>query len=137
MKDKDTLDMDALIDDALSSERLRPAPITLQRRVEERVRLIALCDHEQARFRYSMAVLGTALLAVFGGAAFVLCFTSLSDLISHGVSGGKGQLDYWTTSISTAWKGYSGAYSLLTSVLLAGGAVLLGLIPLRKRIWGH
>ena len=96
-----------------------------------------LLEQERTRFRYSMATLAVAFLGALCLAALAVSLTNLSDLIVHGVSGGKGQYDSLATSMWQSWSGYRGAYSLLLSMLLAGGTVLLGLIPLRRYRSSH
>lgn len=129
--------MDTAIEQALRSERLRPAPINLRRRIEQRLRIAQLRDHESLRFRYSMAALGAALLAAMMIAGMLVSFTNLSVLINHGVSGGRGQYDAFTTSMQISYSGYGGAYSLISSMLLAGGTVLVALIPIGRHLLRH
>lgn len=129
--------IDALIEQALRSERLRPTPIMLHRRVEQRVRIAQLRDHEALRFRYSMATLGLAFLAALLVAGLVVSFTNFSILINHGVSGGRGQYDAFTTSMQISYSGYSGAYSLISSMLLACGTILVALIPIGWQFRSH
>ncbi len=137
MRDKNSVDIDAMIEQALSSETLRPAPLTLHRRVTERVRIASLLEQERSRFRYSMAILTAAFLGVFVLAGLLVSYTTLSELISYGISGGRGQIDAYATSMLLSWAGYSGAYSLLLSIMGASIAVVLGLISLRKYLWSN
>jgi len=129
--------IEAIIDTALRAEPLRPVPLTLHRRVEERIRIAALLEQEKVRFRYSMATLAIAVLGSLALAGLVLSVTNLSDVLMHGVAGGKGQYDSYATSMMQSWSAYRGAYSLLLSIVLAGGTVLLGIIPLRRFITSH
>ncbi|MCC6143421.1 MAG: hypothetical protein IT368_06415 [Candidatus Hydrogenedentes bacterium] len=124
------VDIDAIIEEALRSEAFRAAPVTLQRRVEERLRIGALMEQEQARFRYSMASIAVVFVAgLVGGAAF-LAFTNLQDILYYGVPGAMGTLDYYVASIMVILTSWSGDYTLSLSLLLAAGTVLLALIPL-------
>jgi hypothetical protein len=130
MANKSDVEIDAIIAEALRSEPFRPAPITLQRRVEERLRIGALVEQEQARFRYSMASIAIVFIAgLVGGAAF-LAFTNLQDILYYGVPGAMGTLDYYVASIMVVLTSWSGAYTFSLSLLLAAGTVLLALIPL-------
>ncbi len=117
--------LDALIAEALSDEPFLKAPITLQRGVEARLRIASLRDHEKKRFAISMATLALVFVAGLAAAAVVVWFTKLSFLSTEGVSGGKGQLDYYITALTMAFSSYQGAYSLIMSVVLAAGAGIL------------
>ena len=130
-------DLDAVIEAALCDEPMRPVPLALHRRVEERVRIAALYERERTRFRASMAALGVAFLAAVCAAVLVVVFTNLSVFLAHGVPGVRGQYDYYATSVQMTWSAYSGAYSLLLTIVVAGGTLLLGLIPLRRHMSTH
>lgn len=125
--------LDGLIESALRDEPLLAAPPNLHRRVVERVRFASLREQERQRFRYTMATLAVSVAAVFGLGGFALWFTHAGAMAGQGVSGGMGQYDYFMWYFTQSWAGYSGAYSLMTAVLLAGGTLVLALIPL----WRH
>ncbi len=119
--------LDALINEALSDEPFLKAPITLQRGVEARLRIAALRDREKKRFAISMATLALLFVAGFIAAAVLVWFTKLSFLYTEGVSGGKGQFDYYITAMTMALASYQGAYSLIMSLVLAVGAGIVAL----------
>lgn len=129
--------LDALIEEALKNEPMRRAPRTLHQRVLERVQVTALREQEKIRFRYSMLGMAVAFLAVVAGAVLIVSLTNLWGVMNYGVPGGKGQFDYYATSMFMSWARYGGAYSMILSILGAGIAVLLGLLPLRKDKWSH
>jgi hypothetical protein len=124
-------DLDMRIEEALKGDRFLHAPDTFHRRVEERIRIAALSDREKTRFRYSLISLAAAFLAVLAVAGLAVFFTNFGGIMTRGVAGGKGQYDYYATSMIFSWTAYSGAWSLILSLLAAGGTMLLGLIPLR------
>jgi hypothetical protein len=130
-------ELDTLIEEALKIEPMRRAPLTLHRRVLERVHVAALCEQEKIRFRYSMLGMAVAFLAVVAGAVLMVSLTNLWGVMNYGVPGGKGQFDYYATSMFISWTRYGGAYSMILSILGAGIAVLLGLLPPRKDKWSH
>jgi len=130
-------DMDAFIEAALKEEPLRPVPFTLQRRVEERVRIAQLREKECQRFRYSMTSLLVGALSVVGIAVCVIAVTHFHLIMSNGVSGGWGQYDALVNSLFQTMGDYSGAYTLVFSMFVAAGTLLLGLIPLRKYMSTH
>ncbi|HDP33788.1 MAG TPA: hypothetical protein ENN29_01620 [Candidatus Hydrogenedentes bacterium] len=121
-------DLDALIREALADEPFLKAPITLQRGVEARLRIAHLRDHEKTRFAMSMATLAVVLIASLAMAAVVVWFTKLSFLYSEGVSGGKGQFDYYITALTMTFSSYQGAYSLVASFVLAVAACVVALV---------
>lgn len=132
MTHRDQHDIDALIEDALRSEPMRAVPVTLHRRVEERVRIAALKERERSRFRYSLISTAIALVSVIGIAVFVVTFTNFGPLMANGVPGGGGIYDWYTARFVHTWSAYTGSYSLITSVLLAGGTLALAVwVPLR------
>lgn len=130
-------ELDALIEEALHNEPMRRAPLTLHRKVLERVHVAALREQEKVRFRYTMLGMAAAFLAVIAGAILIVSLTNLWGVMNYGVPGGKGKYDYYATSMFLSWTQYSGAYSLVLSVLGAGIAVVLGLLPFRKDKWIH
>jgi len=129
-------ELDKLIEEALSEEPFLKAPLSLQRGVEARVRLISLREHEKRRFSVSML---TLTLLFFGSVALsgiLLWFTNLSVLYTDGVSGGKGWFDYYATAISLSFSSYQGAYSLVISFLLALATLFLaGALQIQKMIY--
>lgn len=132
MNSRKPIDIDAAIEAALSGEPMRTAPETLHRRVEERLRIVRLKDQEQSRFRYTMSTMAVGFLVVLAMTGLIVSVTNFYVLILHGVSGGKGQYDAYATSWLISASGYSGAYSLLSSLLLGLGTFIVALIPLWK-----
>jgi hypothetical protein len=130
-------ELDAMIESALRSEPMLTAPLHLHRKVEERVRLIALHDHEVARFRYSMMSLLLAFLGAFGLGAAVVVFTNFELLLANGLPGGGGLYDRYSVFMSQSWSSYSGTYLFAASMSLALGTLLLAWIPLRNYLRTH
>lgn len=117
--------LDLLIEQALSDEPFLKAPVSLQRGVEARLQIAALRDHEKARFSASMMSLALVVVASLALAGLLVWFTNFSFLYSEGVSGGKGQLDYYATALAMSFTSYQGGYSLLGSLVLAIGALVV------------
>jgi len=130
-------ELDAMIESALRSEPMLTAPLNLHRKVEERVRLIALHDHEVARFRYSMLSLLVGFLGVFSLGAAVVVFTNFELLLANGFPGGGGLYDRYAVFMSQSWSSYSGAYLFAASMSLALGTLLVAWIPLRNYLRTH
>ena len=133
----DKQDINALIETALSEEKMRLAPITLHRRVEEQIRIAALRDREELRFRYSMTAFAAVLCSVVAASLLALLFTPLGDSLLHGAGGAKGQYDYYATSMAQSVTNFQSFYALALSLSMAGAAVFLGLFPARKHDWTH
>ncbi len=129
--------LDALIERALTGDAPVSVPATLLAGVQERLRVAALRDHERVRFRLSMLTLLLALLSALVAAFFSLWFTKLNLIANVGVSGGKGQYDYYATALGLFFGDYRGAYSLLASLLLVAATLLLGVRPLRRYLNSH
>lgn len=111
-------DLDALIEAALTEEPFLKAPLSLHRSVDARVRVISLREHEQRRFSVSMLTLVLLFSGSILSTGLMLWFTNLSLLMSDGVSGGKGWIDYYTTSWAMSFSSYQGGYSLVASFVL-------------------
>lgn len=111
---------------------MRAVPITLHRRVEERVRIAALKHREQARFRFSLITSLVAFVTVIGVAVVGVMMTNMGPLMDNGVPGGGGMFDWYTARVFNSWSTYTGTYSLGASFLLAGGTLALAIwVPLR------
>jgi NhaP-type Na+/H+ or K+/H+ antiporter len=126
-------EIDALIEQALRDDVVLPVPATLHKRVTEQVRLVALYERERKRFRYSMFTLSVSLVVMLGAAAGLLIATNFYTVMLNGVSGAKGQYDSLVVSLGAYFSGYTGAYTLLVSAIVAAVTVFLALTLL----WGH
>ena len=133
----DDIDIDALIDQALTTEPTRSAPVDFAARVDERLRVHALIERERARFRASMATLAVAIVAIIAGAGIFVGFTHLQSIMVYGAPGAKGQLDYWANEFFRMATSYTGAYSLAFSLLLALAALAMIVVPWQLRRMRH
>ncbi len=124
-------ELDLMIASALQSEPMRPAPFTLHRRVQERIRIIALKERQRVRFRYTMLSLAVAFSSATLMAAALVVFTNFELVRTNGLPGGLGIYDLYASSMTLSASSYGGAYSLMTAVLLAAVTILIGLAPLR------
>lgn len=129
--------LDALIERALTGDAPVAVPVTLLAGVEERLRVAAIRDREWVRFRLSMLTLLLALFSALVAAFFSLWFTKLNLIANVGVSGGKGQYDYYATALGLFFGDYRGSYSLVASLLLAAATLLLCVKPLRRYLDSH
>lgn len=135
MAEMEPRDLDALIESALKGERMLAAPIDFHRKVEERVRIAALKERERVRFRFWMQSLVASACGALFLASSVVAVTNLQLIVTNGVSGGKGVYDYYLTQIfGASFETYGGAYTLATSVVLAGVSLVLGWSPVRRLI---
>jgi len=133
MDEFDPQELDAMIEDVLKSERMLSAPLNFHRRVDERVRIAALKERERARFSFWMLSIAASACGALFLAAVAIAVTNLNVIVTNGVSGGKGTFDYYLTAVfGASVETYSGAYTLVVSVLLAAVALVLGWIPVRQ-----
>ncbi|HNR32212.1 MAG TPA: hypothetical protein PKI11_15080 [Candidatus Hydrogenedentes bacterium] len=136
MRDNDR-DLDTLIESALRAEPMLPTPPALHERVMRRLDVQAMMDRERARFRASMAMMCVAAVAIILSGVLFVAFTNLRHVADYGAPGAKGRLDYIINNLSWYYTGYTGAYSLGLSLLLALGTLLLIIVPLRERMRRH
>lgn len=118
-------DLDLLIEQVLSEEGLLQAPPSLIRNIEASLDIAELREHEERRFRISMASLFFIFVGALSAAGLSLWFTNLSVLYSEGVSGGKGLWDYYMTALHMSFTSYQGSYSLAGALLFSIGAIIL------------
>jgi len=121
-------ELDRLIDACLRGESLLPAPAGLHRKIQNRVCIAALKERERARFRNSLLSAVGAVVVILVGAAVVVTLTHFSHLYRHGVSGGKGFIDYYLTLLDVSWSGQVGAYALYLTLGLGMIALWAGLM---------
>ena len=129
------MELDTFIDAALRDEPMLPAPPGLHRKIHERVQIAALRERELSRFRNSLLSAVGALFAILMGTAAVVTLTRFSYLYRHGVSGGKGLVDYYLTLLDvSSWSSQAGGYALLLALGLSAGTLWAGLVLLRMQM---
>lgn len=126
--------LDALIDAALHEEPLLPAPPGLHGKIQDRVHIAALQERERARFRNSLLSAMGALVVILGGAATVVTLTHFSHIYHHGVSGGKGLVDYYLTLFRVSWASHVGIYALGLTLGLSAISLWSGLMLIRRPV---
>ena len=100
--------VDAAIDGALRSERLRPTPLGLHRKIEMRVRCAHLLDRERRHFRTSIVAGGFAASLAAALPAVAIWRSGLPDRIAADAPGARGFLDRLTVSATESvftWAG--------------------------------
>lgn len=127
-------ELDQFIDAALRDEPLLPVPAGLHRKIQDRVVIAAMQERERARFRNSLLSAVGALVVILAGTVAVVSLTHFSILYRHGVSGGRGFVDYYLTLLDVTWSGQIGGYALLLALGLSMGALWMGLILLRIQL---
>ena len=124
-------ELDALIDAALRTEPMLPVPPGLHRKIQDRVHFADLQERERVRFRYSLLSAVCALLILFSGTGVIVMLTNFSIVYHHGVSGGKGFLDYYLNRLDVSWAGHVGTYTLMLTLGLSVASLWGGLILFR------
>ena len=133
MHDNHTRDLDALIETALSSDEawLTPPP-TLRGGVEKRLRFARMRDQEARRFKFATLFLLFGVLGGFSGTAFWAYQALASPLVQHGIAGGRGFLDYYSTAFTLAWSEQQSYYIVPALLVLALSSLALAILPFRK-----
>lgn len=124
-------ELDALIEAALRDEPLLPAPPGLQRKIQERVLFAVLKEQERARFRRSLLGAVGAVMVILFGTVAVVSLSHFSILYRHGVSGGRGFVDYYLTLLDVSWSGQIGVFALVGTLGLSVIALWAGLVLFR------
>ncbi len=124
-------ELDALIEAALRDEPLLPAPRGLQRRIQEQVLFASLKEQERARFRRTLLGAVGAVMVILLGTVAVVSLTHFSILYRHGVSGGRGFVDYYLTLLDVSWSGQIGVFALVGTLGLSAIALWAGLVLFR------
>lgn len=123
-------DLDALVRAALAEGPNSPLPFGLQRRIENRVRVVDLLHKERRRFSYYLAACALALLVLVGGVVLAALLAGLAGVVMGMVPGGMGYFDYLAISLELAWSRLiEYATSIVGVVTLA--LLVLALIPVR------
>jgi hypothetical protein len=132
--DREPMDqLDALIEEALSSETPRPVPATFHRRLDNRLRIASLLETERRQFRYHMALLGI-VTAAFGVTMVGLpLWTYFNGWLGQEMSGGMGRIDSSVgLTVLQGWEtvGISGLVALTGATV--AGAVMVALPRLSR-----
>lgn len=126
-------ELDALIEAALAEEVLLPVPVGLHARINERVQLAALQQRERLRFRNALLSGFAASVAIVASLVALVAFTRFEVLLKHGVSGGKGMVDSYATTLALSWPQYWDGFVFLLFLALGAAALWIGSIPWRGR----
>lgn len=118
-------ELDALIEAALRDEPLLPVPVNLHGRITERVQLAALQQREQLRVRNALLSGFAASVAVVAAAGIIVAQTNFEVFLNHGVSGGRGLIDYYTATVSLSWPRYVENIGAAALLVAAAGVIWL------------
>lgn len=121
MQSKKQPDLLPPVEAVFQGEPLKPAPVGLRRRIEQRVRYVALQDKERRRFRESVAA-GVAGIVAFGAVAgFAAWQLSPLGRMAASTPGARGQLDRLAVFMADSWMEIAGLTfcALLATTLLA------------------
>ena len=99
MDDKRSEGLDALIEAALSEESTQRAPLDFVRRIDERVRIIAMAQRGRRRFVQNLSgfMASASTLAVAG--FFLFRMVDVSAYLLDGVPGMMGYADYLRVTV--------------------------------------
>lgn len=124
-------DLDAIIEEALSSEPMRPAPVGLYRAICCKVRLAALAEQERRMFRRTLASALAVVILVLAVLKVLASTHGVRMVFDQFAPGAMGQYDYAASSIGIGWGGL-GALALAIAVCLAGFTAIVLIIPSRS-----
>lgn len=124
-------ELDALIEAALRDEPLLPVPPGLQRKIQDQVLFASLKEQERARFRRTLLGAVGAVMVILLGTVAVVSLTHFSILYRHGVSGGRGFVDYYLTLLDVSWSDQIGVIALMGTLGLSATALWAGLVLFR------
>jgi hypothetical protein len=114
---------DALLDEALGREPMRPVPLGLYRDIRVKLQIAAMLDKERRRFRRTL-MMGFAGICSIAGLSFLVAqLTEASGIASGVMFGGMGMYDSMAATMGVEWS----AFTLLLFVVAAGLAVLSAL----------
>ena len=127
---------EVLIDTVLQGEPLRAVTPAFERRLKNRLAIMALIEQEHQRFRHFMATGGLLFGVTIGAVMLLFAFADLPGVLNGGVTppalrgipGVMGYYDYFTASMITFWGGAAGPFALLLGFSL-GVTALLTLRP--------
>jgi len=126
----------AAVEEALSSEPLRPVPENLHRDITHRLRIAALVQRERRRVRYALTMTGVAATAMALCTGVFAVLADVPGMLRYGVPGGRGYLDYVTTYLTLSWPGAATSLTLVVTPIVAL-VVLMTLLPSRRLLAGR
>jgi hypothetical protein len=126
-------ELDALIEAALGEELLLPVPVDFHARVAERVHLASLQQREQVRFRNALLTGFAASIVMVTALVALVMVTKFDVLLQHGVSGGRGLMDYYTATFALSWPQYMNTFMVILLLCLGAATTWAGLFPWRGR----
>lgn len=118
-------DLDGFIESALRSEPFRPVPFGFQRRVEDRLRVAALCERERRRFRRCMTVAGMVMVGLVSAGIFFVFLAGAGGLAAS-IPGFLGFYDGFVSLAAFWWPGAVGL-AVVVACMLGLGSMLLEL----------
>lgn len=134
MAPKQLRDLDSALEGVLKADRMRPAPMGLRRRVETRVRYIALQQQTRRHFR-STVLAGTGFATGLTGlAVFGLWYSGVPGRLADDAPGVLGHLDRVFSAFPSSTLTLLGIVAGTASGLLA----LISLAGLMPHVtWGR
>lgn len=128
MDRKKLRDIDAAIEDMLQGDRLRPAPLGLHRRIENRLQYVALQDRERRRFREVLAAGAAGTLAVCTTTALALWHLAPLTQAAAQTPGAMGHFDRIVVHAADSWVEIAGVAAFMVAAAVAS-AILLARPP--------
>jgi hypothetical protein len=125
-------DIDRFIEDALKNEPLRAVPTGFHRRVEERVRVASLANHERRGF-HSRVLASVILFAMIGfTVVLVPALAFFQGWTVRALPGAMGYFDYLTVFVVQSWGEILVAVAAGTGILAVAALVWMVIPALRR-----
>ena len=125
-------DIDALIENVLTQERVEHVPFNFHRKIGKCVRIAALRQREQARFRVTILLVTLGMFILAGAGVGLLLLTHGNSMRNNGLPGAFGFIDQYTTSFSLYLAGIDTASLLLLAVIVTLFSFVLGFFALAR-----
>ena len=130
MDPRNPVDIDALIEDVLNTERLEHVPTNFHKKIGECVRVAALRQRENNRFRVTILMVSLGMIAIVFTGMGVLALTHGGAIRENGFPGIYGIIDQYRTIFHLYWAAIDTQQLLIVASALTAITLVLGFLPL-------
>lgn len=134
MDQHNPVNIDALIEDVLTSERMESVPLNFHRKVGKCVRIATLRQREQARFRVTILLVSLGMIAIMGSGIGVMALTHGTGMRNNGLPGAFGFLDQYSTNFSLYITSINANHLLISSASIAALSFAIGLLSFQRSV---
>lgn len=128
---EDPGELDSLVRSAMAECGAKPLPFGLNRKIENRVRLVMLIRRERLWFIRCLATRGSVFALVAAAFGLTTYFAGGFESPIAGLTpGGRGYLDYVATSLSMAWGRLMDQPAMMMGIAVVG-VLALAIVPVQ------